>query len=270
MLSMWDEKSNETDSIHTQNVEEDWGFWAKAEISEHRVRSRDYLETAKKTSSEPLLFELLHVDAFIGDQPLVHLASRDFSWYFKNKLQLGTKGFTFIYSIRVNSIGCSLVSYHHIPDRSNLPKLFLDFLSKGDEFRKNRLKMIPKITKGPWLLAKTVPVVPVIVGNKVDVTYYQGEDYIECDMLCDTSSMASSIIKAARPLAKKVVTEIVWLVEAREGELPERLAIGVKFGHLDFKNFTKVIFDEQKEPIAIDDGTERSSINTDRSSMYSL
>jgi len=265
---MWDEKSDDSES--TRNIKEAWGFWKKAEISEIRIRSRGYLETARKISSEPLLFDLLHVDAFIGEHPIVHLAARDISWYFKNKAQLGTKGFTFIYSIRVNSIGCSLVSYHHIPDRSNLPKLFFDFLNKGDEFRNNRLKMIPKITKGPWLLVKTVPVVPVIVGNKVEVTYYEGEDYIECDMLCDTSSMASSIIKAARPLAKKVVTEIVWLVEAHKGELPERLAIGLRFGHLDFKHFTKVIFDEQKEPIAIaaDDESERSSITTDRSSIY--
>jgi len=266
---MWDEKSDDSNS--SKNTKEAWGFWTKADISEIRVRSSDYLETARKITSEPLLFDLLHVDAFIGEHPIVHLASRDFSWYFQNKAQLGTKGFTFIHSIRVNSIGCSLVSYHHIPDRSKLPQLFFDFLKKGDEFRKNRLKMIPKITKGPWLLVKTVPVVPVIVGNKVDVTYYQGENYIECDMLCDTSSMASSIIKAARPLAKKVVTEIVWLVEAHRGELPERLAIGLRFGHLDFKHFNKVIFDEQREPIATaanDDGSERSSINTERSSMY--
>jgi len=263
MNIMWDEKTDEVELA--ERTQELWGFWAKADISEYRVRSRTYLEDSAKTASEPLLFDLLHVEAFIGEHPLVHLAKRNFSWYFNNKAQLGPNGFTFIYSIRVTSIGCSLVSYHHVSDRSKLPKLFLDFLAKGDEFRKNRLKMIPKITKGPWLLAKTVPVVPVLVGTKVAVTFYKGENYIECDMLCDVSKMASSIIKVATPLAKKVVTEIVWTVEAHEGELPERLLIGQKFGNLDFKRFTKVIFDENKEPITIQDGS-----GTTTSSFISL
>jgi hypothetical protein len=144
---MWEEKSEEVD-LFPSNVEV-WGFWSKAEISEYRVRSRNYHKTSEKVASEPLLFELIHVEAFIGKHPLVHLASRDFSYYFKNQDRLRTPGFTFIHVIRVDSIGCSLVSYHHILDRSNLPKLFLDFLGKGDEFRKNRFKMIPKIRKGP-------------------------------------------------------------------------------------------------------------------------
>jgi len=251
---MSDDKSDE-DTASMERVNEIWGFWSKANISSYRIRSKNYLETGEKIPSEPLLFDLLHMEAFIGEHPLVHLAARKFSWYSKNKAELGCSGFFFIYSIRVASIGCSVVSYHYIGDKAMLPKLFQDFLSKGAEFRKSRLKMIPKITEGPWLVMKTVPIAPVIVGNKVDVTYYIGDNYIEVDMLCDTSKLASSIITLATPMAKKVVTEIVWTVEGHEGELPERLFAGCRFGNLDFEKFTKVIYNANKIPVAIENDT---------------
>jgi len=189
------------------------------------------------------------VDAFIGEYPITNIATKSFSWFQKNR---PTTGFTFIHTVQVNSIGCSVVSYHHCPDKSLLPKLFLDFLEKGDDFRNNRLKMIPKVIRGPWIVRKSVQSVPIIIGRKVTLTFYQGEDYLECDMLCDSSFLASSIISFARPMAESVSIELQWTIEGKsEEELPERLFAGVMIGNVSFSKFNRVIFDDLKNPVGV-------------------
>jgi len=202
-----------------------------------------------KEPSQPHIFKTVMVDAFIGEHPITNIATKPFSWFQKNR---PTTGFTFIHTVQVNSIGCSVVSYHHCADKSLLPKLFLDFLEKGDDFRNNRLKMIPKVVRGPWIVRKSVQSVPIIIGRKVTLTFYQGEDYLECDMLCDSSFLASSIISFARPMAESVSVELQWTVEGRsEEELPERLFAGVMIGNVNFSKFSRVVFDDRKNPVGV-------------------
>jgi len=226
-----------------------WGTWGQPLAITQTIRSKKYLDTHMKEPSKPHIFKTVMVDAFIGENPVTHVAEKPFSWFQKNR---PTSGFTFIHTILVNSIGCSVVSYHHVPDKSELPKLFLDFLEKGDDFRNNRLKMIPKVVRGPWIVRKSVQSVPIIIGRKVTLTFFQGEDYLECDMLCDSSFLASSIISFARPMAESITVQLQWTVEgSSEEELPERLFAGVLFQNMIFNKFDRIIFDDLKHPVGV-------------------
>merc|ERR1719320_1873211 len=230
-------------------VDAPWGFWGQPEASNYKIRSKSYLETKKKIPSKPVLFETVMVDAFIGEVPVLHVADKPFSWFQKNRPKTG---FTFVHSILVYSIGCSVVSYHHCTDRSKLPRLIQKFIDSDDEYRNNRLKMIPRIIEGPWILKKSVKSVPVIIGKKLTMTYYRGHDYLECDMLCDSNSMASWIITIAQSLTASIIVEIVWTVEGQvKEELPEHIFAGIRIGRVKFDCFTKVIFDEKKNPLRI-------------------
>jgi len=238
-----------------------WGTWCQPLAINQAIRSKKYLETQMKEPSEPHIFKTVMVDAFIGENPVTHVAAKPFSWFQKNR---PTSGFTFIHTILVNSIGCSVVSYHHVPDKSELPKLFLDFLEKGDDFRNNRLKMIPKVVRGPWIVRKSVQSVPIIIGRKVTLTFFQGKDYLECDMLCDSSFLASSIISFARPMAESITVQLQWTVEGHsEDELPERLFAGVMFQNMTFNKFDRIIFNDLKNPVGILPPEDEASPNGD-------
>jgi len=226
-----------------------WGTWGQPLGINQPIRSKKYLETQMKEPSKPHIFKTVMVDTFIGESPVTHVAAKPFSWFQKNR---PTSGFTFIHTILVNSIGCSVVSYHHGPNKSELPQLFQDFLEKGDDFRNNRLKMIPKVVRGPWIVRKSVQSVPIIIGRKVTLTFFQGKDYLECDMLCDSSFLASSIISFARPMAESITVQLQWTVEGRsEEELPERLFAGVLFQNLTFNKFDRIIFNDLKNPVGV-------------------
>jgi len=230
-------------------VKASWGAWGQPKASDYQIRSKTYLETKLKVPSNPLVFDTVMVDAFMGDSPVTHVASRPFSWFQKNRPK---SGFTFVHTIIVKSLGCSVTSYHWCKDKSLLPKLFLDFIEKDDNYRNCRLKMIPKIVNGPWLIKKSVQNVPVLVGKKLELTYYQDKDYIECDMLCDSSYLASTIISFARPFAESLTVELLWTIEGRsQDELPEWIFAGVMFESVKFSKFNKVVFNEQNNPVGL-------------------
>jgi len=230
-------------------VETPWGFWGQPNVSTYQIRSKTYLKSKLKVPSKPVVFETVMVDAFIGEVPVLHVASKPFSWFQKNRPRTG---FTFVHSILIYSIGCSLVSYHHCKDKSQLPRLLQKFIDSDDEYRNNRFKMIPRIIEGPWLLKRSVQSAPVIVGKKLTMTYYRGRDYLECDMLCDSNSMASWIIAIARSLTGSIIVELVWTVEGQvKEELPEQVFAGIRVGAVKFDHFTKVIFDEKKNPVGV-------------------
>jgi hypothetical protein len=53
------------------------------------------------------------------------------------------------------------------------------FADGDDDFRNSRLKLIPSVPKGSWIVRQSVGSTPCLLGKAVDCSYMRGQEYIE-------------------------------------------------------------------------------------------
>merc|ERR1719382_2439259 len=58
-------------------------------------------------------------------------------------------------------------------------RCFQRFLKMSDEEKSRRLKVLPKVLEGPWLVQKGVPDRPGVVGRKLKIEWYSKENHLE-------------------------------------------------------------------------------------------
>ncbi|ETO15396.1 hypothetical protein RFI_21966 [Reticulomyxa filosa] len=110
--------------------------------------------------------------------------------------------------------------------------IWKQFLRNDQPFINSRLKLIPHIVKSPWYLR--IPNKPVLLGKYSPSSTYRGENYLEIDFQADSTKIAQSIVKAAHTVSKKIVVDIVWVIEGCQlAELPERCLGGVRLFNVD-------------------------------------
>ena len=63
---------------------------------------------------------------------------------------------------------------------------------------------------------------PAIIANKINTTFYDGENYLEADVDISTSTVAKNILRVVKSYAKKIVFDLAWGFEGKVVEhLPE-------------------------------------------------
>ena len=102
-------------------------------------------------------------------------------------------------------------------------------------WKASRIKMIPHIEEGGFVVKKVVGSRPALIGKDAQLTkVYSGENYVEVDMDISSNYMAGKILSVCQGAAASLVVDLGFVVEARpctddgdgsqlEGELPERL-----------------------------------------------
>ena len=113
------------------------------------------------------------------------------------------------------------------------------FLEGDDHERDSRLKIIPRIAEGSWLVKKGVGTTPAILGRKVKQTYYRNtyKNYMEIDADVGSSVVAGKILSLVKSAATTLVIELTFLFQGEcEEELPESLLTGVRIIHPSLAN----------------------------------
>ena len=113
------------------------------------------------------------------------------------------------------------------------------FLEGDDHERDSRLKIIPRIAEGPWLVKKGVGTTPAILGRKVKQTYYRNlyKNYIEIDADVGSSVVAGKILSLVKSAATALIIELSFLFQGEcDEELPESLLTGVRIIHPSLPN----------------------------------
>ena len=108
------------------------------------------------------------------------------------------------------------------------------FLDGDDQARDSRLKIIPRIAEGSWLVKKGVGTTPAILGRKVKQTYYRNsnKNYIEIDADVGSSVVAGKILSLVKSAATSLIIELSFLLQGEsEDELPESMLTGVRIIH---------------------------------------
>src|SRR5690606_24857348 len=92
-------------------------------------------------------------------------------------------------------------------------RLWTDFCEGSDEYRNSVFKMIPRVPVGAYVVRKTVGETPALLGHKMRMVYYVGENYIECDCDLGTSAVAGSILSIVKGYATTLTVDLCILLQ---------------------------------------------------------
>ena len=108
------------------------------------------------------------------------------------------------------------------------------YAGESDDFRNQRLKFIPHAHQASWMLKKAVGNRPAILGKAMKMRYHRGDGYLEIDVDIASSSTAVNLWGLVQGVAKGLVMDLGFVLEAQEREwLPELLLAAVRVHKVD-------------------------------------
>lgn len=104
----------------------------------------------------------------------------------------------------------------------------------NDQFKSERMKLIPRIVDGPWAVKSAVGSKPALIGTKLISRYYRQKNYLQVDVDIGSSSTAARILALVRDMSKAVSIDLAITIEGCcEAELPERIIHMTRFTGVD-------------------------------------
>lgn len=89
-------------------------------------------------------------------------------------------------------------------------------------FRDSRLKLIPSIVEGYWMVKRAVGTKACLLGKAVTCKYLRQDNFLEIDVDIGSSSVARGVINVVLGYVTSLVVDLAILIEAKEeAELPE-------------------------------------------------
>lgn len=222
--------------------------WSDLDATELNIRGANYLVDKIKTHSLGSMFEMLCFDLFYTDHP-IYCVSRNKHcrayWLLKDDPNL----FLFTVNWRLQPMQAT-VTFGIRKDtcswlKSDCPERVLleRFLDGTPAMRNEVVKVIPKVTEGPWLVRKAVGQTPAILGRKLKVDYHEEPGrFIECEYDVLSTTAAKSMIGLVVGAAKRLVIDVGIVLEAKESdELPERILGGFRIHFPDLSTCRRIV-----------------------------
>ena len=108
------------------------------------------------------------------------------------------------------------------------------------EYRNERLKLIPRVCAGPWMVKKMVGTTPALLGTKLPVQYRGSieENYLEITLnVTQGPAFGNSVANTVVGKADVVTVDLGFVIEGTEedGHLPEQMLGLVRLHHLSMK-----------------------------------
>ena len=105
------------------------------------------------------------------------------------------------------------------------------------EYRNQRLKLIPRVVDGPWMVKKMVGSTPALIGTKLPVTYNGSlsENYLEiCLDVTKGPAFGNTVANTVVGKADLVTVDLGFVIEGQEedGHLPEQMLGLFRLHHL--------------------------------------
>jgi len=116
---------------------------------------------------------------------------------------------------------------------------------EADAFRSARLKFVPNVVEGNFLLRKTAGNKPALIGKKMTQLFHAGGGsagvprYFEVTIDIGSSSIARSILGVACGYTKQLTLDMVLIVQGESPEeLPEQVLAACRFHKLDLGRYS--------------------------------
>lgn len=218
--------------------------WSEPSSNIFKVRGKNYLRDKVKVKSPKSLFPCLGVDVWLSKEdnpPMRHIIRHPSVLggtlhQNENNTKVINKN-TFVVNFLL-PFG-NFVSYFEIPPMDTLPPNIADVWTrfyKGDQaYRDARLKLLPVVVNGPWVVRKAVGngSSPAVLGKAIPLEYYRSKQepsspssqtgqYLEVDVVITSSRVAKAILNVVKGHANVLTLAFAFIIEATcEKELPE-------------------------------------------------
>ncbi|KAA3468789.1 protein ENHANCED DISEASE RESISTANCE 2-like isoform X1 [Gossypium australe] len=208
--------------------------WTAAEPSTFLIRGENYLEDRKKFKAKGTLMQMVAADWLRSDTREDDLGGRPGSIVQKYAEQGGPE-FFFIINIQVpGSTTYSLALYYMMSSPVEDSPLLHNFINGDDAYRNSRFKLIPYISKGSWIVKQSVGKKACLIGQALEINYFQGKNYLELGIDIGSSTVARGVVSLVLGYLNNLVIEMAFLIQANtKEELPEYLLGTCRLNHLD-------------------------------------
>ncbi|OAY67345.1 Protein ENHANCED DISEASE RESISTANCE 2-like [Ananas comosus] len=208
--------------------------WATADPSTFLIRSETYLQDRHKIKAGGTLMQMVAADWLKSNKREDDLGGRPGSIVQKYGAQGGTQ-FFFIVHIQVPGSTTYSLALYYMMDIPLKDVPLLDSFVRGDDaFRNSRFKLIPYISKGSWLVKQSVGRKACLVGQALEIHYFQGRNYLELGIDIGSSTVARGVVGLVLGYLNNLVIEMAFLIQGNtEAELPEFLLGTCRLNHLD-------------------------------------
>ncbi|KAH7514803.1 hypothetical protein FEM48_Zijuj11G0129400 [Ziziphus jujuba var. spinosa] len=208
--------------------------WKISDGNNFRVRGKNFCYDKTKIPAGKHLMDLVAVDWFKDTKRMDHVVRRQGC-----AAQVASeKGlFSVVFNLQVpGSTHYSMVFY--FVTRELVPGSLLQrFVDGDDEFRNSRMKLIPSVPKGSWIVRQSVGSTPCLLGKAVDCNYIRGPSYLEVDVDIGSSTVANGVLGLVIGVITTLVVDMAFLVQANTtDELPERLIGAVRVSHIELSS----------------------------------
>lgn len=245
--------------------------WASPPGDLFNLRARDYFSKKKKAPSGEWLLQPAGFDWLRSSAKLENVLARPdnrVAHALKKAQARGEALKTFLFAVNIQVPGrdhYSAVFYFSSDEPIQPGSLLQQFIDGDDTFRNQRLKMVTRIVKGPWIVKTTVGNYSAcLLGKALPCKYHRGANYLEMDVDIGSSAIASAILHLALGYVTTVTIDMGFLVEAQaEEELPERLLGAVRVCQMEMSAAT---FVDSKRPIPLKvNGQSSNKVQASRS-----
>ncbi|XP_058084403.1 protein ENHANCED DISEASE RESISTANCE 2-like [Magnolia sinica] len=208
--------------------------WRISDGNNFRVRSKNFSFDKSKIPAGKHLMELVAVDWFKDVKRMDHVARRQGC-----AVQVASEKGLFSLAINLQVPGSTHYSmvFYFVMKQLVPGSLLQRFVDGDDEFRNSRLKLIPSVPKGSWIVRQSVGSTPCLLGKAVDCTYIRGAKYLEIDVDIGSSTVANGVLGLVCGVITTLVVDMAFLVQANTyDELPERLIGAVRASHVELSS----------------------------------
>ncbi|XP_058180804.1 protein ENHANCED DISEASE RESISTANCE 2 isoform X1 [Rhododendron vialii] len=201
--------------------ETDSNCWTSPSGAAFMIRGKTYLKDNTKVKGGDPLLQLIAVDWFKVENCISKVALHPSSLV---QSEAGKKlPFVLIVNLEVPARpNYSLVLYYAADRPVNKNSLLGKFIDGSDMFRDSRLKLIPSIVEGYWMVKRAVGTKACLLGKAVTCKYLRQDNFLEIDVDIGSSSVARGVISLVLGYVTSLVVDLAILIEAKEeAELPE-------------------------------------------------
>jgi len=207
----------------------DQNSWDEADGTSFQVRGPTYSLDRKKVRSQSPLGELVVVDLFESEVDVERLATCGAAGTLQRIRASGESRRLLVLNFRV--VPMHLVIVFALPAHgTEKDGAALDLLNRfvggemEDDERDGRLKVIPRVVRGPWVAKGLLGETPAVLGKTIPVQYFAGDGAFEVSIQCTASSIARRIVRVLRPASSMLTLELAFVIQGNgEGELPEQV-----------------------------------------------
>ncbi|KAK9095654.1 hypothetical protein Scep_027123 [Stephania cephalantha] len=208
--------------------------WRVSDGNNFRVRGKNFCFDKTKIPAGKPIMELVAVDWFKDMKRMDHVARRQGC-----AVQVASEKGLFSLAVNLQVPGSTHYSmvFYFVTKQLVPGSLMQRFVDGDDEFRNSRLKLIPSVPKGSWIVRQSVGSTPCLLGKAVDCNYIRGPNYLEIDVDIGSSTVANGVLGLVCGVITTLVVDMAFLVQANSvDELPERLIGAVRVSHVELSS----------------------------------